>query len=458
MISSSAQLASASVYFAATNCPALSGNFGADGPAYSDYWGEGLAKLDNMPPRRDRSAAQQSEVEAILQEARKARVAFLSVHAERIYRDLTDDFRRFRRVEDLAFAVAEKVPGLCPAPDRVARESSHVQAEKDGHEIDQGLFFNQVLANRECGLHLCHAMLLPRTEALENLDRLARDGRVDLDCASVERRGKASIVTMKNSRHLNAEDDSTVKDVETAVDLAMLDPETSVCVLRGGVIDSGKWSGKRVFCTGINLTHIYYGRLSYIWYLVRDMGFINKMYRGIAHEGISPDEMIGETIEKPWIAAVEKFAIGGGCQYLLATDYNIAADDAYMTLPARKEGIIPGVANMRMPRFVGDRVTRQAIMAELKIDCDSIPGRMICDLIVKPEEIDRAVDDAVERLTNSGVVSASSNRKAMRITQEPLDMFRSYMAVYAREQAYCHFSPALISNLERYWNAQNRKV
>ena len=36
-------------------------------------------------------------------------------------------------------------------------------------------------------------------------------------------------------------------------------------------------------------------------------------------------------------------------------------------------------------------------------------------------------------------------------------MFRSYCAVYAREQAYCHFSPALIRNLEQYWDAQNRK-
>jgi thioesterase DpgC len=30
------------------------------------------------------------------------------------------------------------------------------------------------------------------------------------------------------------------------------------------------------------------------------------------------------------------------------------------------------------------------------------------------------------------------------------------MATYAREQASCHFSPALIANLERYWNAHNR--
>ena len=55
------------------------------------------------------------------------------------------------------------------------------------------------------------------------------------------------------------------------------------------------------------------------------------------------------------------------------------------------------------------------------------------------------------------MVSAASNRRAFRVVQEPLDSFRRYMAVYAREQAYCHFSPALIANLERNWNAASRK-
>ena len=58
---------------------------------------------------------------------------------------------------------------------------------------------------------------------------------------------------------------------------------------------------------------------------------------------------------------------------------------------------------------------------------------------------------------SSGVVSAGSKRRAFRIAQEPLAMFRQYFAVYAREQAYCHFSPALIANLEKHWNAANRK-
>ena len=42
--------------------------------------------------------------------------------------------------------------------------------------------------------------------------------------------------------------------------------------------------------------------------------------------------------------------------------------------------------------------------------------------------------------------------------EEPLDIFRHYFSAYARDQAYCHLSPALIANLEREWNAHNRKI
>ena len=102
-------------------------------------------------------------------------------------------------------------------------------------------------------------------------------------------------------------------------------------------------------------------------------------------------------------------------------------------------------------------IARQAIQYERRIECDSPEGRLICDEIVETGEMDAAIARVVQGLTSSGVVSAAGNRRAFRVTQEPLDMFRSYFAVYAREQAYCHFSPALISNLERYWNALSRK-
>ena len=377
---------------------------------------------------------------------------------EPLYRAITGDLKNFIRVEQLVHDAARAQPGVTPSREALAAEDQLDQKDKSGLEIDQGIFLNRVLADPVCGMHLCHAMLLPRPEALARLDAFRLSGKIELATATVERRGRAAIVTLRNPRFLNAEDTTTLDDAEIAIDLATLDPLSEVAVLRGGVVEHPKYAGRHIFSAGINLTHLYRGKIPYVWYMQRDMGLVNKIFRGVARQDVSPDELAGGTTEKPWIAAVDGFAIGGGCQLLLAMDYIIAASDAYMTLPARKEGIIPGAANLRLPRFVGDRIARQAILHDRRIDCASPDGRLICDEIAAPEAMDAAIDRAIASFADSGVVSAAGNRRALRVGQEPLDLFRRYMAVYAREQAHCHFSPALIANLERHWNAAQRRT
>ena len=438
--------------------PEIAGEFQRDADAHSKFWRNGTDLLAALPEKAKRNPAEARAAETILRTGRESREAFLGRHAEAVYRALTRDMTVCVRAEPLVYDAASLVPGLTPTRKEVAAQSEKPQRDKDGIEIDQGIFFARVLAHPEAGAHLCHAMLLPKPESVARLPELQAKGALDLGTAAVQRHGKATIVYLKNPRYLNAEDEATLNETETAVDLAILDPASELAVLRGGTVDHPKYAGKRVFSTGINLTHIYYGKISYLWYVTREMGFVNKMMRGLAKRDASPDEIHGGTIEKPWVAAVEHFAIGGGCQYLLTMDYVVAASDAYMTLPARKEGIIPGAANMRMPRFTGDRIARQAIMLGRRLDCDTPEGRMICDEIVPPGEMDSALDRVIASFTDSGVVSAAGNRRAFRVAQEPLDLFRRYMAVYAREQAYCHFSPALIGNLEKHWNAQQRKM
>jgi (3,5-dihydroxyphenyl)acetyl-CoA 1,2-dioxygenase len=371
-----------------------------------------------------------------------------------IYDAVTARRSQFVRVDQLCADAAKRFPGELPSKEALAAEANRAQRDKTGIERQLGRFVAAVLADPLAGEHLCHAMLLPREESLATLAEYERAGVMRFAGAQVERQGKASIVTMTNPRYLNAEDASTLGGLETAMDLALLDSRSEICVLRGGTVEHPKWSGKRIFGAGINLTHLYQGKIPYLWYLLRDLGLVNKFYRGLARQERSPE---ADSIEKVWIAAVEGFAIGGHCQVLLTMDHTLAARDAYLTLPARKEGIIPGAANLRLPRFVGDRLARQAVMAERRIDCASPEGQMICDELVAPENMDAAIERTVERLTSSGVVSAAGNRRAFRISQEPLDDFRRYMAVYAREQAECHLSPALIANLETNWNAASRK-
>jgi enoyl-CoA hydratase/carnithine racemase len=438
--------------------PRVTGNYSRDVAAFSKFWRLGAAVRQKLPQKSKGNAAQATAAAAILRIERQAREDFLAAHIDTLYRKLSGEYHKFERVETLIYSAGKMVAGLVPTSAEIKREDQLMQKDKDGLEIDQGILLAHIFAHRPSGRHLCHAMQLQRPETEEHLARFLATGSLDLGTAAVERLGKAAVVEFRNARYFNALDMSNVDQLEIAVEVAIRDAESQVAVLRGGKIDHPKWAGRRVFSSGINLTHLYYGKISYQFYFKHVMGFENRIMRGIARPDSSPDETRGTTVEKPWIASVDGFAIGGGCQHLLAADYVLAANDAYMTLPARREGIIPGMANLRLPRFTGERIARQAILNDRRIDCDSPEGRLICDEIAPSDKMDEALMTVVERLTSSGVVSAVANRRAFRVSQEPIDLFRQYLSVYAREQAYCHFSPALIANLERHWNAKERKI
>ena len=386
-----------------------------------------------------------------------ARERFLRAHAEELYAALTDDYATPLRLDELVYRAAERFPGLVPTRGEVEAEAAHLQGEKQGVEIAQGLLIAHVLASPRAGSHLVWAMLRPTALALERLDDLRTSGEVDLGGAHVRRDGVAGILELRNPRHLNAEDATTLAATEAAVDLVLLDPEIEVGVFRGGVVDHPRYAGRRIFGAGINLTHLYRGLVPFLFYFVRDMGYVNKLYRGLSAPEWQPGELQDST-EKLWIAAAETYAIGGACQLLHVMDHVIAERGCRLYLPARKEGIIPGASNMRLARAVGDRLARQAILSGREFEAGAPAGDLLCDEVVEPGEMDAAVARRVELLTSSGLVNAAANRRMMRVAVEPLDVFRAYMALYAREQAFCHFSPALVANLERHWDARNRRL
>ncbi len=423
----------------------------------------GRALLAKLPLRSQRDAAQKDAGFALVHLMAEASWRFFRRNAVTLYREITDEGRRSLRAGELAWQAAARVPGILPTEAELAEEGRHMQQDKDGLEIAQGLFFSHVLGDLRAGSHLIRAMMRPMPEALKLFDEFVRTGKADLGTVKVEVEGQTGYVYLHNERYLNSEDDTTVGPLETAIDLVLLHPEVRMGVLRGSVVDHPKHKGKRIFCSGINLTRIYQGKQSYLSFLYRQLGMHAKLLRGIlpANEIDSLDAPLNEpeqTLEKLWVAVVETFAIGGGCQLLLVVDYVIAESGAYFSLPARKEGIIPGASNMRLPRFVGERLAREAIMFDRIFHADTPEGRLIANQVVSREDIDQTVRDCVANAVGSGMVSAGGNRKAMRVQAEPLELFRSYMTTYAVEQAFCHLSEQLVQNLERHWNAKARKL
>jgi thioesterase DpgC len=397
-------------------------------------------------------------------EARAEREAKLAGLATAVYEEVTDGLQRSLRMAEVVYAAAERHPDVLPSRAAIDAERERPQKQKQGLEIDQGVFFAHVLADPRCGPHLMHAMSQPKADALELLDGLRDTGSVDLGVVRVDRDGEIGTITTQNDAFLNSEDDPSVAALETAIDLVLLDDAIRVCVLRGGVAKHPKYAGRRIFGSGLNLTHLYYGKISLVEFMLeREAGALSKMYRGhdLAPPATTDADPVGaleDRREKPFIAAVESFAIGGSCQILLVMDRVIAETGSYFNLPARKEGIIPGSANLRLPRFVGERPTRQAIFFNRDFAAESAKGRMLADEVLPAAEIDDAIAHAATELMSAGPTSLVANRRQLRIAAEPLDVFRRYLAGYAREQAYCFYSPALIDNLERNWEAKRRSL
>jgi thioesterase DpgC len=397
-----------------------------------------------LPAERDEKEREQA-VEAH-NAARTARSGFLDRYAEPIYRRLTGDLTVHLRLPELVARAAEEWPGLLPTPEQLAEEQSRLQSAKEGRELDQGLFLRAVLRSPDCGRHLIDAMALPTERAIELLPEFLATGELDLGSVHLVRRDGAAYLTMQRPDCLNAEDNRQVDDMETAVDLALLDPGVGVGVLRGGEMTHPRYRGRRVFSAGINLKSLHAGEIFLVDFLLRrELGYINKLFRGLRleHDGAWHTPVV----EKPWVAAVDTFAIGGGMQLLMVFDHVIAAADSYLSLPAAQEGIVPGAGNLRLGRLAGGRVSRQVIVSGRRLHASEPAARLLVDEVVEPDAMDAAVAEAARRLNSPAVVT---NRRMLNLAEEPPEQFRQYMAEFAMQQALRLYSADVIGKVGRF--------
>jgi thioesterase DpgC len=400
----------------------------------------------SLPEPGSRTPEQRAEVAAATDAARAARVRFLDAHADAVYDHLTEDRTAYLSLAELVVAAAGAFPGLVPTEEQLAVERQRPQADKEGHEIDQGIFLRAVLRSPVAGPHLMDAMLRPTPRALALLPDFQRTGLVEMEAVRLERRDGVARLTMCRDDRLNAEDGQQVDDMETAVDLALLDPSVRVGLLRGGEMSHPRYRGRRVFSAGINLKFLSSGDISLVGFLLRrELGYIHKLVRGVLAD--HPAQWRSPTIDKPWVAAVDGFAIGGGTQLLLVFDHVLAASDAYLSLPAAKEGIIPGVSNFRLTRSTGPRLARQVILEGRRIWAREPEARLLVDEVVEPEEMDDAIERSLERFSGSAVLA---NRRMLNLAEEAPDAFRAYMAEFALQQALRLYDDDVIGKVGRF--------
>lgn len=420
-----------------------------DAAALAEWVAAAEELLARLPQRARRTEDEQALADRLHLGCRTARNRFAIRHAEHVYDEITDRRTRHLRIEELARVGAQRFPGLLPDVDALTAERSRIQAHKEGREIDQGIFFRALLGAPRAGAHLTDAMLMPSPRALELLPEFKLTGSLALKTVTIERRDAVAHLTVHNLRCLNAEDDTLIDDMETAVDLALLDDGVRAGVLRGGVMEHPRYRGRRVFSAGINLSDLRNGQISYVDFLLRrELGYISKIARGLLVDP-DPGAYPEASVNKPWVAAVDTFAIGGGMQLLLVFDTVIAAQDAYFSLPAALEGIVPGAGNLRLGRLAGGREARRVILGGQRIDASCPAARRICDEVVPPDRVGAAALEAAGRLDSPAV---AANRRMLVLAEEPPEAFRRYMSEFALVQAQRLYSPDVLAKIERSWS------
>ncbi len=151
------------------------------------------------------------------------------------------------------------------------------------------------------------------------------------DRVLIERDGAVLIITINRPKVLNALDAGTIEGLSRAVETAREDAGVRVVVITG--------AGDRSFVAGADINEL--------------AAQTPVSGREHARRGQALFDRI-ERLGKPVIAAVNGFALGGGCELAMACTLRLAADTARFGQPEINLGLIPGYAgSQRLPRLVG---------------------------------------------------------------------------------------------------------
>ena len=159
------------------------------------------------------------------------------------------------------------------------------------------------------------------------------------------------------------------------------------------------WGGERIFAAGADIkAMVDFGPAE----IVPDVGALAGACRDL------------EAIELPVLAAINGFALGGGCEVALACDRRIAAEDAKLGLPEIGLGIIPGAGGtQRLPRLVGLAHARDLIFSGRLVGAAEALEIGLVDRVVPATEVFATAMDDARRYASGPTKAYAAAKRAL---------------------------------------------
>ena len=208
----------------------------------------------------------------------------------------------------------------------------------------------------------------------------------------LEKKGLIAVATINRPKALNALNSEVLTDLDELVSAVKADADIRALVITG--------SGEKAFVAGADI-----GEMST---LTKEGGEAfgkhgNDVFRAI------------ETLPIPTIAAVNGFALGGGCELSMACDIRICADTAVFGQPETGLGITPGFGGtQRLARLVSPGMAKQLIYTAKNIKADEALRIGLVNAVYPLAELMPAAEKLAETIAKNAPIAVRACKKAIK--------------------------------------------
>lgn len=216
----------------------------------------------------------------------------------------------------------------------------------------------------------------------------------------LEKKGNVAIALIDRPKALNALNSEVLNDLMTLADTVNADPEIRVLIISG--------SGEKAFVAGAD---------------IGEMSSLSKTEgEAFGKKGNDVFRKL-ETLPIPTIAAVNGYALGGGCELSMACDIRICADTAVFGQPETGLGITPGFGGtQRLARLIGPGMAKQLIYSARNIKADEALRIGLVNAVYPAEELMAAAEKLAETIARNAPIAVRACKKAINEgLEQPMD-------------------------------------
>jgi len=208
-----------------------------------------------------------------------------------------------------------------------------------------------------------------------------------------EKDGAIGIVTIDRPKALNALNHEAITELHICFDMIKADPAVRCVIVTGG--------GEKAFVAGADISEL--AKLDII------------SARALADRGQALLSKI-ERLPQPVIAAINGFALGGGCEIAMACDIRLAGENAKIGQPEVNLGIIPGYGGtQRLPRLVGPGKAKQLTLTGEPITAAEAHRIGLVDEVYPAAELMAKAKEMAQKIAAKAPIAIKAAKEAINI-------------------------------------------